>query len=143
MLLGLPIAFVALQLVAGRRRVWLPRPMRERSIAHADFARILGHAMPTLERLERLLRPRLQVFSRVPGPCLIGFAILLLALMLALPVPLTNIPLAVAIILLALGLIARDGLVIVLGYAASILAVLAIVLLGKTTIDQLGAYLGL
>ncbi len=44
----------------------------------------------------------------------------LFALLLALPIPFTNIPLGLAMALLSLGLIQRDGVVVLMGSAIAI-----------------------
>src|SRR4029077_20821588 len=55
---GLPLVFIAFQLVLGRRNLWLPPVLARRSIARATFARMAGAIAPWLARLERALRPR-------------------------------------------------------------------------------------
>lgn len=127
--LGLPLAFIAAQMMLARRRPWLPRVMLERSIAISDFARMMVRALPILKRVERILKPRL-IFMTVPmverG---IGLLVLVLSLLLALPVPFTNIALSLPILLCGLALIERDGLIALiaanLGGAAIALSLLA------------------
>jgi hypothetical protein len=106
---GLPLAAVALQMALGRPRPWLPRFLLRRSIARSDFQRVVKRVLPWLARVERVLRPRLQQFAHGPAERLIGVACMLLALLLSLPVPLTNIPLAIPVALFALGVLERDG----------------------------------
>jgi hypothetical protein len=53
----------------------------------------------------------------------IGLFALMLAVMLALPIPLTGIPLGAALALMGIGLLERDGFVLMAGVAAGILAV--------------------
>jgi hypothetical protein len=117
---GVPVAFVAAQLVLRRRYVWLPQALRRRSVTCEDFRHIIQRTLPYVVRIERLLKPRLAILTESVGECLIGLAVLVLALLLALPLPLTNIPLGLSIALLSLGLIQRDGLVVLIG---SILAI--------------------
>src|SRR3546814_3591898 len=91
---GLPLAAVALQMTLGRPRPWLPGFLLRRSIARSDFQRVVIRVLPWLARIERVLRPRLRRFAHGPAERLIGFACMLLALLLSLPVPFPNIPLA-------------------------------------------------
>jgi hypothetical protein len=117
---GVPIAFVAAQLILRRRYVWLPQALRRRSVTCEDFKTIIERSLPHVARIERLLKPRLTILTQSVGECLIGAAVLVLALLLALPLPLTNIPLGLSIALLSLGLIQRDGLAVLIGSIAAI-----------------------
>jgi hypothetical protein len=112
---GIPAGFVALQLLLRREHVWLPRALRERSVTREDFQSVISRSLPYVERIERLLKPRLTVLTETLGECLIGLTVLVLSLLLALPIPFTNIPLGFSIALLSLGLIERDGLVVLIG----------------------------
>ncbi|MEX1108669.1 MAG: exopolysaccharide biosynthesis protein [Dongiaceae bacterium] len=136
---GVPIAFVAVQLILRRRHVWLPGFLRRRSMACEDFQRIIERALPHVARIERLLKPRLTILTESIGECLIGVAVLVLALLLALPLPLTNIPLGLAIALLSLGLIQRDGLVVLIGSILAIATGIFIVGFGWTAMASLVA----
>ena len=87
---------------------------------------------PLLRWLEKPIRPRLTPVVVGVGERMIGVVGVIHALTLALPIPMGNLPQAVALILLALALIELDGLMAILGYIASIAAViwLALVVLG-------------
>jgi hypothetical protein len=116
--LGAPLVFLATQLCLGRQ-AWLPEVVAQRSMTRADFARLVGRIGPWLARAERLLRPRWGALTRPPAERAIGFVCLLLALVLVLPIPLGNVLPALAISVLALGLLARDGLWVLIGVAAT------------------------
>jgi hypothetical protein len=135
--LGIPLALVALQMTLGLPRPWLPATLLRRSISRREVARVVTRLMPWLRRLERVLKPRLPVlFGPVPER-LVGLNCLLLAIALALPIPLTGLPLGVAIGLVSAGLVERDGLVTMAGIAASALAVLYSGLLTVATFEAL------
>ena len=124
---GLPLIFVALQLVLGRHRLWLPRALLRRSVSRALIARLAVALAPWLARLERALKPR---WPEVIGPVterLAGLLAVLLGLLLSLPIPLTNIPLSAPLVLLGLALAEEDGLMLVIALALGA-AVAAIVL---------------
>lgn len=119
--LGIPLVFLASQLMTGQSP-WLPAVIRERSVARPDLARVVEVSGPWLARFERLLRPRLSLLFGFPGENLIGAICLILAVILLLPVPLGNLPPAVAICLLSLGLVERDGVFVLAGIAAAVVA---------------------
>lgn len=108
--LGLPLAFIATQMILGRSRPWLPQAILQRSISREDYARVIGKALPSLVRIERILKPRLSFLTVAMAERLIGCFCLVLSLLLALPIPLTNIPLALPVALFGLALVERDGL---------------------------------
>jgi hypothetical protein len=117
---GLPLAAIALQLAIGAERPWLPKVALRRSFLTSDFRSMINRAMPLLKRLERVLMPRLPFLTGWVQERLIGAVCTVLGLLLASPVPLTNVPLSFAIVFLALGLLARDGLALIVGLASAI-----------------------
>lgn len=121
---GLPLIILALQLVAGRSSVWLPRVLRDRSVERAGFARIVRYSLPWVERIERLARPRLWPGATASVDRLIGVACLVMALLLFLPIPFANGVPALAIIALGLALSERDGVWLTLGFLASFFAII-------------------
>jgi hypothetical protein len=126
-LLGAPLVFLAAQLAFGRRP-WLPAVIARRTMTRTDFAALVQRIGPWLARAEKLLRPRAIALALPPMEYLVGLVCLLLALVLVLPVPLGNMLPALAISLLALGILARDGLWIAAGLATA--AVSAVVVSG-------------
>jgi hypothetical protein len=113
-LLGAPLLFLAAQLAFGMRP-WLPRLVAERSMPRAHFVALITRATPWLARAERLLRPRWSALCRPPAEYLVGGVCLLLSLIVFLPIPLGNMLPALAICLLALGILERDGLWVLAG----------------------------
>jgi hypothetical protein len=116
---GLLLALVAVQIIFGRATPWLPRALLRRSIARADVERAVARAIPILRRLERFSRPRMPIFESGVAFRAMGVLILLLSIgiVFALPPFLGQIPLGVAVCLVGLGLVERDGLVVLGGLA--------------------------
>jgi hypothetical protein len=117
-ILGAPLVFLAAQLAFGRQP-WLPAFIADRTMTRADFAGLVRRISPWLARAERLLRPRAIALAQPPMEYLVGLVCLLLAVVLVLPVPLGNMLPALAISLLALGILERDGLWILAGLVAA------------------------
>lgn len=117
-ILGTPLVFLAAQLAFGRAP-WLPAVVAKRSMARTDFAAVVRRIGPWLERAETLLRPRLARLAAPPMEYLVGLVCLVLAIVLVLPIPLGNVLPALAISLLALGVLAQDGLWILAGLAVA------------------------
>lgn len=120
-ILGVPLIFLAAQLMLGRAP-WLPAFVAKRSMMRADFSALAKRIVPWLVRAETLLRPRLAGLTRPPMEYLIGLLALVLAVVLVLPIPLGNMLPALAISLLALGVLERDGVWVLAGLAAAVAA---------------------
>jgi hypothetical protein len=116
--LGIPLVLLATQLMLGQKP-WLPKLIGMRSIARPEFAALVARAMPWLAKAERFLLPRLVPLVDAPAEYAIGAICLLLAVILVLPIPLGNIPPALAICLFSFGVLERDGVWIVAGLAAT------------------------
>jgi hypothetical protein len=114
---GLLLALVAVQIIAGRPAPWLPRALLHRSIARADVERAVLRAAPIFRRLERFSRPRMTILETAVSIRAIGVILLILAvgIIFALPPIVGQIPLGVAVCLLGLGLVERDGVVVLAG----------------------------
>ena len=124
-ILGAPLVFLAAQLAFGLRP-WLPAVIARRTMTRTDFATLVRRIGPWLARAERLLRPRVAGLALPPMEYLVGAVCLLLAIVLVLPVPLGNMLPALAISLLALGILERDGLWILAGLAAAVVSAVVV-----------------
>jgi hypothetical protein len=126
-LFGVPMIVISAQLALGYRRPWLPARLTRRSVARSSFLAIVDRILPTLRRLERIVRPRAGwlagPWARIP----VGIICLVLAIIIALPVPLGHVVPGTAISVLALGLIERDGIAIALGIITAIFGLLIVV----------------
>ena len=121
---GVALVLIALNLIIGRRRLWVPRAIAEKSIARADLKRIVDRALPYLQRLERICRPRIAIVTEPMGKRLIGLVVLLLGVLLILPIPfLGNMPPGVAAVIIAIGVSERDGLVVLVGLFVAAIAI--------------------
>lgn len=120
---GIVLILAALPMIAGRDEMWLPRRIEAKTIAVADLKRMVDRAVPWIIRLERLSRPRLAMFSDPQARRVVGALVAFLGFVLILPIPfLGNMPPGVAVCIFGLGLIERDGLIILIGFGATIAA---------------------
>ena len=121
-ILGAPLLFLTAQLALGRSP-WLPAVIADRSMDRIHFATVVQRIAPWLARAERLLRPRIETLARPPFEYLIGWICLLLSIVLFLPIPMGNMPPAIAICLFALAILERDGIWVLAGLCATVGAV--------------------
>lgn len=110
---GIPILFIAFQMVIGGRSVGLPRSIRQKEISPRIVSGALTKSIPMLARLERLLRPRLLWLTHPIAQRLIALFIMVMATVLLLPIPGGNFIPSITIVLLSLAILERDGLLVI------------------------------
>ena len=139
---GLAMIVPGLQLLAGFRAPLLPRFVRQRQI-DVNHLRAMGEkAAQLIERIERFVKPRWVILTFPPVPPLIGILVTGLALVVMLPLPFSNLPPAVALLCLSLGLLERDGLMILIGIVAAAIALAIGVLITYLAIEGFVLFLG-
>ena len=117
------IMLVAAQLLVGMGHPWLPGFIARRGPKRQALARFERIVDPWLGRLERIVRPRLTgVLDHPLASAFTGLLLLLLGLLLALPIPLTNYLLGGLILLYALALLERDGALMLVVWGLGIAA---------------------
>lgn len=122
MITGIPICLVAAQLIAGRHTPLLPRWLAERRLHRAGVLKGWSRIRPTIVRLEKFIGPRYPAFVSWRLEQAMAFAIFVLAFILALPIIAGNLLPAWGILLLAIALIERDGILALWGWAMTAIA---------------------
>jgi hypothetical protein len=125
---GIPIILLGAQMMLGRTAPWLPKRIMNYQMTSDWCERITTKAQPTIDRVEKLLHPRLEWIGEGLWLRLIGFLIILLGALLSLPVPFGNILPSIPIAIMALGNIERDGYFIAAGFALGIAVTLGMTL---------------
>lgn len=125
---GLPTAFcipliiITVQLCLGRAAPWLPGFIRRRRFARDALLKTLTRIRPALAKLESVCRPRLLKMTDRRGERWVGvyYLICCIVLLNPIPIPFSHNPLAVALSIIALGFVERDGYVIIAGAVAAV-----------------------
>lgn len=123
MLTALPVIWVAGQMAAGYHHIHLPRIMTDRAFKRRSVRATIHRFRFLLRPLERIAHPRRPEFFTPSRERLVGIALLIFSLALFLPIPLSGYGPAIAIFISSLGLVERDGVVLMIGLAAGVLAV--------------------
>jgi hypothetical protein len=136
---GIAICLIGARMVIGREP-WLPGFIMRRRLSPARSNQLLTGAIKMARKLETFVRPRLGFLHAGPTmPRLIGLGIVIasLGLMLPLPIPFSNSIPAWAVVLLAIGMMEKDGLCVLLGH----LTVIATwVFIGLTSAFAVGGF---
>lgn len=120
-LFGVPAVIVAAQMVLGRPGIWLPGFIARRSFTRVGVQGFIGKMVPVVGRIDAILKPRLMWVANLER--LIGIAAIIMAVLLCLPLPLFPLLPAFGLLVLALGLLARDGITIALGFALALASI--------------------
>jgi hypothetical protein len=149
-LLGLSTPFGFLLVALGFRlgigwNAWIPSKLRCRQLPQGFIRMMRKYAVPWAISIERWIKPRLLFLSKsrlVFG--LHGLNIIALGLLLSLPLPIpfSNVVVAWPIVVLALGLIERDGLLILFAYTQSITVYVFFIMAFYFGIETIRRWLG-
>ncbi len=120
-ILGAPLLFLTVQLMLGMQP-WLPKLITNRSLTRVEFERVVIKVSPWLKRAEAIMRPRLTFLAHRPFIHVSGFVCFVMAVILFLPIPLGNMLPSIAISIIALGLLERDGIWILIGLGTAAIA---------------------
>jgi len=132
----------AVQMLLARSGPVFPRRLRSRRFQARRLAALLRYVVPALRWLERFVRPRwttpVEATKRVVGGSVLSLSAGLLA-----PVPLSNVPPALAIMLIAFAYLEEDGALLCGALAIALVIVAAVLLAAWETMSAAGWLPGL
>jgi hypothetical protein len=145
---GLAIILIGVG-VTFNRVPWLPRRILERPLSTPHLKQAFERGARIVARFERLVRPRWFLLTRTAAANFVhGLALIVAGVLLIFPlglVPFSNTLPALAILFLSLGLLERDGVFIVLGYAMNLATIvyfgvlaLSALLAGQSLLNLIG-----
>jgi hypothetical protein len=121
--LGGILFLLGVQLMMHRKTVWIPAFIARREVKESTGQSLLLAAARFFKFIETFVKPRLSHLAEAER--FMGLLIAISAMMLAmpLPIPFSNMLCAVPIVLLALSLLERDGVMTILGISAFLLSI--------------------
>lgn len=131
MVTSIPLILLAGQMALGYRQVRLPAFVTRREIDRRGFQRLVLRFGPVIRPIERMVRPRLPALFTARQEQLLGMFLLLVALSLFAPIPLSGFIPATALFVTGFGLVERDGVVLIAGVALGVVAVLVTLVVGS------------
>jgi hypothetical protein len=109
---GIFIFVVAVQLMMGRKKLWLPLSWQKKTVKTEMAQGVLKKGLPWLTKIEAIAHPRFpMVCQSAGGKLVMGVAIAMMATSMMIPIPGTNTLPAMSIFLIAFGLQEDDGLI--------------------------------
>ena len=134
---SLPMMVLAGQMVAGREEPWLPQKFGQRMIDKKGLTRTAKGGRKWFGWLEKIARPRLTFLMGARGERIIGLFLVFFCASILVPLPSTNTVPGFGVAVVAFGLMARDGILVIIGSiigTAWIATLLTLVALGVRTL---------
>jgi len=144
--LAIPLVLVSAQMALGRASPWFPKRIDRRGLTKGELQQLIAKMGPVEARVERIFRPRLGRLTAPAATRAIGLICMALSVIAGLPILMIHNAPAVAILLFGLALIYRDGVLVILGAIAAVLAVAfdaALVIWGVAAVKYALAWLHL
>lgn len=141
--MSLPLMFVSVQILIGRQTPWLPAKLGQRSVAPSALRGISERAGPWLRRIEALSKPRLGALTRPPVDRLVGAALVLFSASILVPLPSTNTVPGFAVVIVAMGLMQRDGLLVIAGAILGTAWIATLIFAGATILSLVRSMFGI
>jgi hypothetical protein len=118
------VVLVGLHLLILLRKPWLPNFIARRGPQRSTLIRFDRISDRWLRWLEKVVRPRLLGMIDHPvATVLTGLQLVLLGILLALPIPFTNFLFGALLLLYALALLERDGVLMLISWGAGLVAI--------------------
>lgn len=133
-------ALIALELIAGRQQVWLPKRWRALELAGQRQQRFIASLMKLIRRLERFSRPRLSfLFHQRFSDIVFGFIVIGGSAGAFFAPPFTGLDTlpALGVVLLSLGVLLEDFVVVSVALVVGITGVALEIALGAAAIHGL------
>jgi len=142
-IVSLPLMFISAQILIGRRMPWLPGSLGGRTVSADGLRRLSDRAGPWLRRIEGLSKPRLSALTTSPLDRAVGAALVLFSASILVPLPGTNTVPGFAVVVVAMGLLQRDGIMVVIGSLLGTAWIASLIFAGASLISLIKTWLGL
>ncbi|WP_299626747.1 exopolysaccharide biosynthesis protein [uncultured Tateyamaria sp.] len=142
-IVALPLMFVSAQIVLGRRTPWLPRSLSARTFSAEGLGTLSRRSAPWLKRIEAFSRPRLTALTKAPLDRIVGLGLVLFSASILVPLPGTNSVPGLAVVIVAMGLLQRDGILVLLGMVLGTAWIGTLIVAGATLASLIKGWIGL
>jgi hypothetical protein len=121
---AIPLLVFSIQMLRGMDSPWMPGWLGKKTLKRETLAFIVQKTTPYLKKVEKLLTPRFSFASSAKGEKIIGLFALFFSISILIPLPLSNFLPALGILVMSLGLLSKDGVIIIMGMILGSLGVL-------------------
>ncbi|MBX2881223.1 MAG: exopolysaccharide biosynthesis protein [Granulosicoccus sp.] len=130
---GIAIIVIAVQMLLEFHAPRLPNFVTRREINREKLMKTLTLPVRWLSYAEKFIKPRWPFMSNRLARKFCAVVMILLAIFMITPLPLSNMLPAIALLFIALGLLENDGAMLLIGFATSVIALV----IGMTMIGVL------
>ena len=125
-LTGTVMLLLSVQLLFGARQIWLPQFIMTRAIGRDRLVASLHKGQSWADRIDRFIGPRLEFMLAPPFHQLIGLSGIVVSLSMypLAVVPFGAFPAGLSLLVIGLGLMVRDGLLLILGILIGVVGLL-------------------
>ena len=120
---AIPLLLLTAQMALAYPYVRLPGVITRRAVSRRGFQRVVLRLRPLLRPVERVIRPRPPELFGLRAERWIGGFLFLVSAALFMPIPFSGLISASALLITAMGLLERDGVVTLLGLALGVVAI--------------------
>lgn len=117
------VIITLLQLFIGKKSIWLPKKLNNKKVNSETIHKSVGKLIHYHEKIEGIIKPRIKILSSAIFNKIIFLFCIFLSMVVALPIPFSNTVPSMAIIVIMLGIIEKDGILILLGILLAIIGV--------------------
>jgi hypothetical protein len=136
------VVLVGVQILILLPNPWLPGFIARRGPLRSTIIRFDKMVSPWLRRIEKAIRPRLLALVEHPlATIFTGLQLVLLGILLSLPIPLTNFLFAGLLMVYALALLERDGVLMLIAWGMGSIAIAVFGLLSGNLVALAWAWL--
>lgn len=140
-IVSLPLLFLTFQLMIGKTSPWFPKKISKISLKISDIVKIIEKLEPYIIKIEKFLKPRLEILIQKKAYNFIGAYCFLLSILIILPIPFGNVIPAISIFIISLGLLQKDGVFVSAGCIFGIVSVTSVIYFAKAIMASLYSYL--
>jgi hypothetical protein len=123
-IMSIPIILFSLQLLIGRSKPSIPNRLNQKKFDADTISLNIRKSLKWLNMLTLFAKPRWPFLNHLFFIRLAAFFCLILALVILIPGPFTNSPPGIAIVLFGAALAERDGILLLISFVLSLLALL-------------------
>ncbi len=124
---GALVSLIGAQFLFRLQHPWLPRFLGKRQFHRSALIRFRDRMGKWLGRIEKMTRARSEgIFLHPVAHAFTGLMLVLLGISLALPIPLTNYPFGLILLMFAFALIERDGRLMLLAWIVGVVEIVSV-----------------
>jgi hypothetical protein len=139
--MALPMMALSVQMLLGRGEPWLPARFKASRLEKRGLTRMARGGRKWFGWLEALARPRLTLLSGPTAERLVGGIFAVFCTSILIPLPATNTTPGIALAIAALGLLTRDGLLVIAGLLLGTVWIALLLVFGHTVVDVIKTFL--